>query len=71
MVKLMKSDAALHTLTVGLLTTKSLCDSDCSFLNQHLPHAGRGVTVGSRGENIAMSPLLSLSPSLSPNPCSK
>lgn len=74
MVKLMKSDAALHILTVGMLTTKRLCAEMCPslFLSQ-----SAFVTCCERGkggvkrrkysvENIAMS----LSLPLSLCPCS-
>lgn len=57
MGKLIKSDAALHILTMGMLACRSMNTGVCHrapFLpHQHLSHAGRGVRVGSRGENIA------------------
>lgn len=63
MGKLIKSDAALHILTMGMLVCRSMNTGVCHrapFLpHQHLSHAGRGVRVGSRGENIATSLLLS------------
>lgn len=57
MGKLIKSDAALHILIMGMLACRSMNTGVCHrapFLpHQHLSHAGRGVRVGSRGENIA------------------
>lgn len=65
-MELMKS--GLHILTTRRLDTESFyaatqtpgcAVSPYSFLNQRLSHAERGVSMGSRGENIAVFILLS------------